>query len=102
MFCNVKGIKLIPRVLQDNICSYNKSRGIKTTSIHVFRHTYARMWIVAGGNMFSLQRLLGHSTLEMTKQYVNLYSNDLKNNYNDLNPLERLSIKNSNIRMRGK
>lgn len=100
LFCNVKGAKLSSRVLQDNVAFYNRTRKIKITSIHVFRHTYARMWIVAGGNMFALQRLLGHTTLEMTKQYVNLYSNDLKNNYNELNPLERLSIKSSKIRIK--
>jgi len=101
LFCNVKGSKLAIRVLQENISDYNKLRGVQRTSIHAFRHTYARMWIVAGGNMFALQRLLGHTNLEMTKQYVNLYANDSKNDYNELNPLERLSKKIKNIKMRG-
>lgn len=44
---------------------------------HIFRHTFAKKWIMAGGDPFSLQRILGHSRLEMTMQYVHMWGDDL-------------------------
>ena len=44
-----------------------------------------------GGGAFQLQRLLGHSTLDMTRKYVNLYATDLQEEYDVLNPLDTLN-----------
>ena len=56
----------------------------------LFRHTYAKLYIQAGGDPFRLQKLLGHSDLSMTRKYVALYADDLKANYDALNPLEQM------------
>ncbi|WP_085523840.1 tyrosine-type recombinase/integrase [Tuberibacillus sp. Marseille-P3662] len=44
---------------------------------HLFRHTFAKHWIMSEGDAFSLQRMLGHSSPHMTSHYVNLFSTDL-------------------------
>jgi site-specific recombinase, phage integrase family len=68
---------------------------------HLFRHTFARDWILAGGDEFTLQNLLGHTTSDMTKHYVNIYGKDLKNSqFYNLNPLDRRSTINSTITMK--
>lgn len=72
---------------------YNISRGVGRTSVHAFRHTFAKYWIRNGGDVFRLQKLLGHSTLEMTRKYVNLFNIDLSEGYDEVNPLDRLAKK---------
>ena len=33
---------------------YNKSRGIQQTGIHRYRHTFAKQWVLNGGNVVTL------------------------------------------------
>ena len=100
LFCETHGEQLTPNSLKFAVKRYNLRRGVTKTGVHMFRHTFAKMYIVAGGNAFVLQRLLGHATLDMTMKYVHLFSNDLSNNYDRYNPLENLTNKKQYIRIK--
>lgn len=93
LFCNCGGEKLTENALKLAIRDYNRSRGVERTSIHAFRHTYAKLWIRNSGDVFKLQKMLGHSTLDMTRRYVNLFTEDLKDGYDDFSPLDTLTKK---------
>ena len=70
LFCDAYGGPLSENALRLAMERYNKSRGVESTGIHKFRHTFARKFLVdCGGNAFTLQRLLNHSTLKMTRHY---------------------------------
>lgn len=53
---------------------------------HVLRHTFASHFMMNGGNILTLQKLLGHSTLTMTMRYAHLAPDHL-NEARDLNPI---------------
>ena len=67
---------------------YFQKRGIEKTSVHGLRHTFAIGWVRNNGNVFKLQKILGHQTLEMTKKYVKLYGEDLKEDFELYSPLD--------------
>lgn len=78
LFCNENGEMLSQSALRCAVADYNRSRGVEKTSIHLFRHTFAKKYLMeCGGNAFTLQKLLGHSTLDMTKRYCNIYDREL-------------------------
>lgn len=76
--------------LSEAIRRYNRSRGVTKTSIHLFRHSYAERYLKAGGNAFNLQRILGHTTLTMTRHYCRVYDADIVKDYDNFSPLQTL------------
>lgn len=98
LFCNVYGKQLTDSGFKHEIAKYNKSRGVTKTSCHLFRHTFSKYYIISGGDIFRLQKLLGHSSLDMVKKYVNMYGNDLNDGFDNLNMLD--NVQNNRQRLR--
>lgn len=53
---------------------------------HVLRHTFVSHFMINGGNIIKLQRVLGHSSIMMTMRYSHLSPDHLAEVLN-LNPL---------------
>ncbi len=47
-----------------------KTRGY--IHFHDLRHTFASLWVTKGGDLFKLQKILGHKTVQMTVRYAHL------------------------------
>ena len=76
------GRPVASNTIQERIRKYGRLADIPIrVSPHSFRHTFARNFLMAGGDIFTLQELLGHSTLEMVRRYVRLFGRDRQNNY---------------------
>ena len=83
------------------ISRYNRARGVEKTSIHLFRHTFARKYLLdCGGNAFKLQKLLGHSTLEMTQKYCELFNADILRDYDEHSPLSQIKNNHTKLKIR--
>lgn len=92
LFCDQYGGMLSMNGLRLAIARHNQSRGVEKTSAHLYRHTFARKYLVdCGGDAFMLQRLLGHSTLKMTKHYCAIYDADIAKDYDRFSPLAQMN-----------
>jgi integrase/recombinase XerD len=59
-------------------------------SAHTFRHTFAKNWLMNGGDIFSLQKFLGHRTLDMVRNYVNITFKDIQSQHSKFSPGDNL------------
>lgn len=99
LFCTDFGEQLVKDGISSAIRRYNHSRGVDKTSIHLFRHTFAKNWIMNGGDIFRLQKMLGHSSLDMVKEYVSIFGKDLRENLDSFNALDKYSNNIKRIKM---
>jgi len=63
--------------------TFKKAKG---QAAHVLRHTFASHFMMNGGNILTLQKVLGHSDIKMTMRYSHL-SPDFLEEATRLNPL---------------
>lgn len=90
LFCNIGGEELNRVALKSAYREYTKSRGVDKTNLHGLRHTFAREWYYNGGDVVQLSRILGHSSIRMSEHYMNVYATDMKDKFNQHNPLENM------------
>lgn len=92
LFPNVGNEQLSRNALRLSFERYCKSRGVnRVKNIHSLRHYFSKLWCLSSnGDVFRLQKILGHSKLEMTRKYVNLFSADLHKDFEKYNPLDNI------------
>lgn len=62
----------------------------RRSSPHTLRHSFARHYIAAGGDAFSLQKILGHRDMATVRLYVDLWGHDLVLAHSRYTPLKQL------------
>jgi site-specific recombinase XerD len=92
-FLTRDGRPLPRRRVQDLVRSYGTKAGIKVRcSPHTFRSSSAVLYLRNGGDPFTLQRKLGHSSLAMTRRYSNLLDSDVRAAHLKFSPADRLRV----------
>lgn len=91
-FLDQFGGQICSRHFQIMIRRYGKTASIEGVRVspHTLRHTFATQYILNGGDAFSLQAMLGHSTLEMVKIYVRLANRDVALQHQRYSPIDKL------------
>lgn len=100
LICTNKGEQLSIKAAQDHIRNYNLKRGVTKTSLHLFRHTFAKNSILAGMDVFTLMRKLQHNDITTTLNYVKMLNLDIKNSVDLYNPQKLYHANNQKIRMK--
>lgn len=95
LFVNIDNEALSKRRIQEFVSMYGRRANLKGVrcSPHTFRHTFAKMCVQGGANVFELQAILGHSSLEMVRVYVNLFSDEIRERHKEFSPLRQLKNK---------
>lgn len=83
-----KAIKSFYLVLDK--CSFELPKG---QAAHVLRHTYASHFIMNGGDILTLQKILGHSTVALTMRYAHLSPGHLQDAVKYLPAFDTFSTK---------
>lgn len=89
LFQTPKGKRLLPNGLRSVILRLSKKTGIYFTP-HALRRTFALLSLKAGMNIVYIQSLMGHSTLEMTRKYIqDISDEDLIESHNKYSPIDK-------------
>ena len=66
---------------------------------HMLRHTFATRYIINGGDMFSLQLILGHEDIETVRKYVHLARYYMSSDYDKISTANKIVRKNLSIKI---
>lgn len=89
LFVGHDGRPLSAEGLRQAIRRVARRAGVADVHPHRLRHTFAVSYITNGGDAMTLQRILGHSTLEMVRRYVALDSRDIVIRHSQASPGDR-------------
>lgn len=91
LFCTNQGNKLTVSNFEANLRKYGKRSGIKNIHPHMFRNNFAKRFLMNGGNIFTLSKILGHSSVTVTeKAYLDLTEDDLQKSYTPFSPIANM------------
>jgi len=88
LFLTFGGRPLPQRQFAHLLARLGESAGVTKVHPHRFRRTAAVQFLRNGGNIFALQKLLGHETLEMVRRYVELASDDVAEAHQKASPVD--------------
>ena len=89
LFLGRNGRPLASEGLRQIIRRVARRAGVDGVHPHRLRHTFAVNYLVNGGDAMTLQRILGHSTLEMVRRYVNFDHRAIKDRHSLASPSDR-------------
>ena len=92
LFLTLEGSPLTMNSVDMVFRRIDRKSGVKRLHPHLCRHTFATNYLVNGGDVFSLQQILGHTTLEMVRRYVTLASAHVIVQHRKYSPMDRMSV----------
>jgi site-specific recombinase XerD len=94
LFLTLDGKPLRANAVKLLIKRWGKKAGVPRLHAHLCRHTFATNYLIHNcGDVFRLQQILGHTTLEMVRRYVHYASSQAMINSKSSSPMDHMGIK---------
>ena len=100
LFCSQDGLPLNKDSWNDRMEVYSRKIGFKIRPYDL-RHEYGIMSLRNRQDAFGLMRLMGHTSMETTEQYLALADSDLKGQHDESSPLRTLGLARTRVGRRG-
>jgi integrase/recombinase XerD len=91
LFCTKHATPMGVTNFERNFRVYCERIGLKNITAHGLRNAFGRNFLLSSGDIYTLSRLLGHSSVSVTeKAYADLTDDDIRNVYNKYSPIDRI------------
>ena len=93
VFTSQRGNELIASNIEKNFKKYSKRAKLEhDITPHQLRNNFAKRFLLSGGDIYVLSKILGHSSVEVTqKAYLDVTNEELRKAYIHFSPLEEIS-----------
>lgn len=91
LFSTAKREQFSPNSLLQLVQRVGMAANVSKPSVHRFRHCFALSWLRNGGDVMTLQKVMGHADLKTTQGYLALSTDDLTKAHLTASPLMRLT-----------
>lgn len=100
LFMTLRGIQASSNTMRKRVTEIGEMSGVdKFTEVHPhkFRHTAATSMLKSGMDIYTLSKILGHTSLEMTKRYLSMDTAAISERHDRFSPIERFRTKKKRI-----
>ena len=90
VFLSLSGAALSENSMKLMFTRLSKRSGVTRLHAHLCRHTFATRFLINGGDVFTLQQILGHTTLEMVRHYLHFTTSQVAALHHKYSPMDKL------------
>ncbi|WP_286884060.1 tyrosine-type recombinase/integrase [Aneurinibacillus sp. UBA3580] len=93
IFMNAYGEPMSPDTFRRRLNRLKNKLKMPKLHPHMFRHTFARNYILNGGDLFTLQKILDHSDITTTRKYIQMDTEHIRNQHNKYSPVKKILMR---------